>query len=45
MLALKLAGLFILGAAVLWLLFSWAARTSKSIRNRNGKPGDRPDRK
>jgi hypothetical protein len=37
MLALKLAGLFILGALVLWLLFSSAARSSRRIREGRDK--------
>ncbi len=39
MFALKFAGLFLLGAVVLWLLFTSAARASNRIRKR-GKDSD-----
>ena len=45
MLTLKFAGLFVLGALVIWALFFWAAGLSRHIRNRGKKPDDAPGRK
>ena len=33
---LKLAGLFLLGLAVLWWLFAWASKASQAIRKQRG---------